>query len=52
MFVVEEIKLLHLLVQRINEFKINEIQLETPLTVTFKTVWTNSDCKLFLNCTV
>ena len=39
---VEKIKLSCLLVQRINEFWINGIQRKTPLTVKFKTVWTNS----------
>ena len=44
---VEKIKLSHLLVQHINEFKINESQRKTPLTVKFKVVLTNSS-KLFL----
>ena len=44
---VEKIKLSRLLVQRINEFKMNEIQLKT--TVKFKIVLTNSNCKLFLS---
>ena len=43
---VEKIKLSRLLVQRINEFKINEIQRKSPVTVTL-TVLTNSNCKLF-----
>ena len=43
---VEKIKLSRLLVQRIIEFKMNEIQRKTP--VKFKTVLTNSSCKLFL----
>ena len=44
---VEKIKLSRLLVQRINKFKMNEIQRKSPLTVTL-TVLTNSNCKLFL----
>ena len=40
---VEKIKLSRLLIQRINEFKINEIERKTPLTVKFKTVLTNSN---------
>ena len=43
---VEKIKLSRLLVQRINEFKMNEIQCKT-LTVKFKTVLTKT-CWLFL----
>ena len=39
-------KLSRLLVQRINEFKMNEIQRKT---VKFKTVLTKSNCKLFLS---
>ena len=38
---VEKIKLSHLLVQCINEFKMNEIQRKTPEK--------NSNCKLFLS---
>ena len=38
---VEKIKLSRLLVQRINEFKMKEIQRKTPEK--------NSNCKLFLN---
>ena len=45
---VEKIKLSRLLVQRANESKMNEIQRKTPLTVKFKTVLVNSNCKLFL----
>ena len=45
---VEKIKLSRLLVQRTNESKMNEIQRKTPLTVKFKTVLVNSNCKLFL----
>ena len=41
---VEKIKLSRLLVQRINEFKMNEIQLKTPQ----QPVLTYSNCKLFL----
>ena len=45
---VEKIKLSRLLVhQRINEFKMNEIQRKNT-TVKLKTVLTNSNCKLFL----
>ena len=40
---VEKIKLSHLLVQRINEFKMNKIQQKTLLTVKFKTILTNSN---------
>ena len=43
---VEKIKLSRLLVQRINEFKMDEIQRKT---VKFKTVLTNSNCRLFLS---
>ena len=45
---IEEIKLSCLLhvVQRYNEFKMNEIQCKTQLK--FKTMLTNSHCKLFL----
>ena len=44
---VEKMKLLRLLVQRVNEFKMNEIQRKNT-TVKFKTVLKNSSCKLFL----
>ena len=46
---VEKIKLSRLLVQRINESKMDEIQRKTPLTVKFKTVLEYSNCKLFLD---
>ena len=46
MLALKKVRLSRLLVQHINEFKINEIQRKTPLE--FKTVLTNSNCKLFL----
>ena len=45
---IEKMKLSLFLVQRANESKMNEIQRNTPLTVKFKTVLVNSNCKLFL----
>ena len=45
---IEKIKLSRLLAQRTNEFKMNEIQRKSPLTVTL-TVLTTSNCKLFLS---
>ena len=45
---VEKIKLSRLLVERINKFKMNEIQRENT-TVKFKIVLTNRNCKLFLS---
>ena len=42
---IETIKLSCLLVQCINEFKMNGIQRKTQQK--FKSVWTNSSCKLF-----
>ena len=44
---VEKIKLSRLLVQRNNEFKMNEIQRKTPQKK-FKTILINSHCRLFL----
>ena len=44
---VEKLKLSRLLPQRINEFKMSEIQRDT--TVKFKTDLTKSNCKLFLS---